>query len=120
MPFIRKVRVLFKTRLIFPRINGPNDDDDDDDDEFDDGDCDNDDDAVMITMTTTTMMMMMRTIMVMLMVMAKKTTTTTMKMFLTLKPKLSKCPWHLPLVSTRANILCPSSSLPELKGKVKY
>ena len=24
MPFIRKVRVLFKTRLIFPRINGPN------------------------------------------------------------------------------------------------
>ena len=23
MPFIRKVRVLFKTRLIFPRINGP-------------------------------------------------------------------------------------------------
>ena len=25
MPFIRKVRVLFKTRLIFPRINGPND-----------------------------------------------------------------------------------------------
>ena len=25
MPFIRKVRVLCKTRLIFPRINGPND-----------------------------------------------------------------------------------------------
>ena len=25
MPFIRKVRVLSKTRLIFPRINGPND-----------------------------------------------------------------------------------------------
>ena len=24
MPFIRKVRVLCKTRLIFPRINGPN------------------------------------------------------------------------------------------------
>ena len=24
VPFIRKVRVLFKTRLIFPRINGPN------------------------------------------------------------------------------------------------
>ena len=24
MPFIGKVRVLFKTRLIFPRINGPN------------------------------------------------------------------------------------------------
>ena len=24
MPFILKVRVLFKTRLIFPRINGPN------------------------------------------------------------------------------------------------
>ena len=24
MPFIPKVRVLFKTRLIFPRINGPN------------------------------------------------------------------------------------------------
>ena len=24
MPFIRKVHVLFKTRLIFPRINGPN------------------------------------------------------------------------------------------------
>ena len=24
MPFIRKVRVLFKTRLIFPGINGPN------------------------------------------------------------------------------------------------
>ena len=24
MPFIRKVRVLSKTRLIFPRINGPN------------------------------------------------------------------------------------------------
>ena len=24
MPFIWKVRVLFKTRLIFPRINGPN------------------------------------------------------------------------------------------------
>ena len=23
VPFIRKVRVLFKTRLIFPRINGP-------------------------------------------------------------------------------------------------
>ena len=23
MPFIQKVRVLFKTRLIFPRINGP-------------------------------------------------------------------------------------------------
>ena len=23
MPFIRKVRVVFKTRLIFPRINGP-------------------------------------------------------------------------------------------------
>ena len=23
MPFIRKVRVLCKTRLIFPRINGP-------------------------------------------------------------------------------------------------
>ena len=23
MPFIRKVRILFKTRLIFPRINGP-------------------------------------------------------------------------------------------------
>ena len=25
MPFKRKVRVLCKTRLIFPRINGPND-----------------------------------------------------------------------------------------------
>ena len=25
VPFIRKVRVLFKTRLIFPRINGPTD-----------------------------------------------------------------------------------------------
>ena len=24
MPFIRKVRVLFKTRLIFPPVNGPN------------------------------------------------------------------------------------------------
>ena len=24
MPFIRKVRVLFKTSLIFPRVNGPN------------------------------------------------------------------------------------------------
>ena len=24
LPFIRKVRVLFKTRPIFPRINGPN------------------------------------------------------------------------------------------------
>ena len=23
MPFIQKVRVFFKTRLIFPRINGP-------------------------------------------------------------------------------------------------
>ena len=26
MPFVQKVRVLCKTRLIFPRINGPNDD----------------------------------------------------------------------------------------------
>ena len=29
MPFIRKVRVLYKTRLIFPCMNSPNDDDDD-------------------------------------------------------------------------------------------
>ena len=30
MPFIRKVRVLCKTRLIFPCMNSPNDDDVDD------------------------------------------------------------------------------------------